>query len=77
MLLGVKGHACKSCAYRDRPFQTLCASDPEALRSPVKLFEHPEAVDSAGNSGLHYAAGYGRKELLEYLLKAGKREVGT
>ena len=29
----------------------------------------------AGNSGLHYAAGYGRKELLEYLLKA--RLVGV
>merc|ERR1719229_361154 len=32
---------------------------------------NPYAVDSAGNSGLHYAAGYGRKELLEYLLKVG------
>ena len=30
---------------------------------------NPYAVDSSGNSGLHYAAGYGRKELLEYLLK--------
>merc|ERR1712187_77592 len=29
------------------------------------------AVDSTGNSGLHYAAGYGRKELLEYLMKTG------
>ena len=27
-----------------------------------------------GNSGLHYAAGYGRKELLEYLLKAPMRQ---
>eukprot|EP00931_Biecheleriopsis_adriatica_P034661 TRINITY_DN1_c0_g1_i1.p1 TRINITY_DN1_c0_g1~~TRINITY_DN1_c0_g1_i1.p1 ORF type:complete len:269 (+),score=79.61 TRINITY_DN1_c0_g1_i1:57-863(+) len=32
---------------------------------------NPYAVDSSGNSGLHYAAGYGRKELLEYLLKIG------
>jgi len=32
---------------------------------------NPHAVDASGNSGLHYAAGYGRKELLEYLLKAG------
>mmetsp|Transcript_37425 Transcript_37425/g.60307 ORF Transcript_37425/g.60307 Transcript_37425/m.60307 type:complete len:269 (+) Transcript_37425:52-858(+) len=32
---------------------------------------NPYAVDSAGNSGLHYAAGYGRKELVEYLLKVG------
>ena len=32
---------------------------------------NPYAVDSSGNSGLHYAAGYGRKELLEYLLKVG------
>jgi len=32
---------------------------------------NPFAVDSNGNSGLHYAAGYGRKELLEYLLKVG------
>ena len=30
-----------------------------------------EAVDSSGNSGLHYAAGYGRRELVEYLLKVG------
>ena len=28
---------------------------------------NPYAVDSSGNSGLHYAAGYGRKELLESL----------
>merc|ERR1711879_397638 len=32
---------------------------------------NPYSVDSSGNSGLHYAAGYGRKELLEYLLKIG------
>mmetsp|Transcript_73061 Transcript_73061/g.174065 ORF Transcript_73061/g.174065 Transcript_73061/m.174065 type:complete len:269 (+) Transcript_73061:63-869(+) len=32
---------------------------------------NPFSVDSAGNSGLHYSAGYGRKELLEYLLKLG------
>lgn len=32
---------------------------------------NPHSVDSAGNSGLHYAAGYGRKELCEYLLKVG------
>ena len=32
---------------------------------------NPYAVDSSGNCGLHYAAGYGRKELLEYLLKVG------
>mmetsp|Transcript_81299 Transcript_81299/g.146751 ORF Transcript_81299/g.146751 Transcript_81299/m.146751 type:complete len:269 (+) Transcript_81299:118-924(+) len=32
---------------------------------------NPYAVDSSGNSGLHYAAGYGRKELVEYLLKVG------
>merc|ERR1712007_86189 len=32
---------------------------------------NPFAVDAQGNSGLHYAAGYGRKELLEYLLKIG------
>lgn len=32
---------------------------------------NPYSVDSSGNSGLHYAAGYGRKDLLEYLLKVG------
>merc|ERR1711972_866670 len=32
---------------------------------------NPFSVDSTGNSGLHYAAGYGRKELVEYLLKTG------
>eukprot|EP00438_Fugacium_kawagutii_P029396 Skav223377 [mRNA] locus=scaffold2634:95532:98492:+ [translate_table: standard] len=32
---------------------------------------NPYSVDSSGNSGLHYAAGYGRRELLEYLLKVG------
>ena len=34
---------------------------------------NPYAVDSSGNSGLHYAAGYGRKELLESL---GVEELG-
>lgn len=32
---------------------------------------NPFAVDSSGNGGLHYAAGYGRKELVEYLVKTG------
>jgi len=32
---------------------------------------NPFAVDASGNSGLHYASGYGRKELVEYLLKVG------
>mmetsp|Transcript_28548 Transcript_28548/g.64567 ORF Transcript_28548/g.64567 Transcript_28548/m.64567 type:complete len:260 (-) Transcript_28548:175-954(-) len=32
---------------------------------------NPFAVDSSGNSGLHYAAGYGRRDLLEVLFKAG------
>merc|ERR1719197_1570886 len=32
---------------------------------------NPYAVDAAGNAGLHYAAGYGRKELVEYLLRTG------
>jgi len=31
----------------------------------------PFKVDTSGCSGLHYAAAYGRKELLEYLLSAG------
>mmetsp|Transcript_106958 Transcript_106958/g.255259 ORF Transcript_106958/g.255259 Transcript_106958/m.255259 type:complete len:130 (-) Transcript_106958:67-456(-) len=38
------------------------------------LIEHgadPYAVDSCGNTCVHYAAGYGRKELLEYLLEFG------
>merc|ERR1719150_2565938 len=32
---------------------------------------NPSAVDSSGGSGLHYAAAYGRKELLEFLVKSG------
>merc|ERR1719221_1393248 len=32
---------------------------------------NPFAVDSSGNGALHYAAGYGRMELLEVLFKAG------
>jgi len=32
---------------------------------------NPFAVDQKGNGGLHYAAGYGRKELVEYLMKTG------
>merc|ERR1719265_2144199 len=38
---------------------------------------NPHAVDASGNSGLHYAAGYGRKELLEYLLKIGVTATQT
>merc|ERR1719379_1206906 len=30
---------------------------------------NPHSVDASGNSGLHYAAGYGRKELCEYLVR--------
>merc|ERR1711879_164236 len=32
---------------------------------------NPAEVDASGGSGLHYAAAYGRKELLEFLIKAG------
>lgn len=32
---------------------------------------NPYSVDSSGNGGVHYAAGYGRTELLEYLLECG------
>merc|ERR1712190_197061 len=38
---------------------------------------NPYSVDASGNSGLHYAAGYGRKELLEYLLKIGTSVTQT
>merc|ERR1719383_1151239 len=38
---------------------------------------NPFAVDASGNSGLHYAAGYGRKELLEYLIKTGTSVTQT
>lgn len=31
---------------------------------------NPHSVDASGNSGLHYAAGYGRGELVEFLLKS-------
>lgn len=31
----------------------------------------PASVDSSGGNGAHYAAAYGRKELLEYLIDAG------
>ena len=38
---------------------------------------NPYAVDSSGNSGLHYAAGYGRRELLEWLGSHLKRSRPT
>jgi len=38
---------------------------------------NPFSVDSQGNCGLHYAAGYGRKELCEYLLKVGTSVTQT
>merc|ERR1719373_104740 len=38
---------------------------------------NPFAVDASGNSGLHFAAGYGRKELCEYLLKVGTSVTQT
>lgn len=31
----------------------------------------PNNVDDAGNNGCHYAAGYGRKDMLEYLIGLG------
>merc|ERR1711957_498824 len=31
----------------------------------------PAKVDNAGNSGLHYAAAYARREMLDYLLNLG------
>merc|ERR1712151_420367 len=47
-----------------------------ANRSPVvKLLmdkkADPAAVDTSGGTAAHYAAAYGRKDLLEYLLKSG------
>merc|ERR1712014_532277 len=33
---------------------------------------NPAEVDSSGCSGIHYAAAYGRKDLLEFLLKSGE-----
>merc|ERR1712050_731866 len=32
---------------------------------------NPAEVDSSGGSGIHYAAAYGRKDLLEFLIKNG------
>merc|ERR1719195_1645801 len=32
---------------------------------------NPAEVDTSGGSGIHYAAAYGRKDLLEFLIKAG------
>lgn len=32
---------------------------------------NPYSVDSSGNGGVHYAAGYGRTQLLEYFLDVG------
>merc|ERR1712186_65274 len=41
----------------------------------VKLLMDKKAnaaeVDTSGGSGIHYAAAYGRKDLLEFLIKAG------
>lgn len=47
-----------------------------ANRMPVAklLIENkadPGAVDDKGNNGVHYAAGYGRKDMLEYLIGLG------
>jgi hypothetical protein len=38
---------------------------------------NPHSVDASGNSGLHYAAGYGRKELVDFLLRAGAQVSQT
>merc|ERR1712060_680809 len=32
---------------------------------------NPAEVDTSGGSGIHYAAAYGRKDLLDFLIKAG------
>ena len=36
----------------------------------------PDEVDSDGNSAVHYAAAYGRTEVLEFLLKGGMDASG-
>mmetsp|Transcript_24163 Transcript_24163/g.53573 ORF Transcript_24163/g.53573 Transcript_24163/m.53573 type:complete len:283 (+) Transcript_24163:121-969(+) len=39
------------------------------VKALLDVRANADSVDSEGNSGMHYAAGYGRKELLEYLLQ--------
>jgi len=43
----------------------------EIVKVLMKMKADPHNVDGAHNSGLHYAAGYGRKELVEFLINSG------
>lgn len=72
--------------YLEKKKQPLDVQDPKGITplgyaigankiAVVKMLldkrANPFSVDSSGNGGLHYAAGYGRKELVEYLVKTG------
>jgi len=46
------------------------AYKPEIVKLLIGCKANPHSVDAKGNSGAHYAAGYGRKGMLEFLLAA-------
>jgi hypothetical protein len=43
----------------------------EVVKGLMQIKADPHNVDVGRNSGLHYAAGYGRKDLVEFLLNSG------
>jgi len=43
----------------------------QVVKGLMQIKADPHNVDAGRNSGLHYAAGYGRKELVEFLLNSG------
>merc|ERR1712232_1458156 len=47
------------------------ANRTEVVKLLMSKKADPSAVDTSGGTGLHYAAAYGRTDLLSYLITAG------
>merc|ERR1712217_317406 len=51
------------------------ANRPAVIKVLLDKKANPAAVDTAGNSALHYAAAYGRTELVKHFAKSLKKDA--